>query len=30
VEKVVRLFELISEEELAKRTPKKPSAEQSK
>jgi len=30
VEKVVRLFELISEEELTKRTPKKPSAEQSK
>ena len=30
VEKVVRLFELISEEELAKRAPRKPSAEQSK
>ena len=30
VEKVVRLFELISEEELAKRVPKKPTAEQSR
>jgi osmotically-inducible protein OsmY len=30
VEKVVRLFDLISEEELAKRVPKKPSAEQSR
>lgn len=30
VEKVVRLFEVISEDELARRTPKKPSAEQSR
>jgi osmotically-inducible protein OsmY len=30
VEKVVRLFEVISEEELAKRVPKKPTAEQSR
>ncbi len=30
VEKVVRLFDLISEEELARRTPKKPTAEQAK
>jgi osmotically-inducible protein OsmY len=30
VEKVVRLFDLISEEELAKRVPKKPSAEQAR
>lgn len=30
VDKVVRLFEVISEDELARRTPKKPSAEQSR
>lgn len=30
VEKVVRLFEILSEDELAKRIPKKPSAEQSR
>lgn len=30
VEKVVRLFEIISEEELAKRVPKKPTAEQAR
>jgi osmotically-inducible protein OsmY len=30
VSKVVRLFEIVSEEELAKRTPRKPSAEQAR
>jgi len=30
VEKVVRLFEIVSEEELAKRVPRKPTAEQSR
>lgn len=30
VEKVVRLFEIVSEEELAKRVPKKPTAEQAR